>query len=126
MPVSTTAEAWLGRPLDADVGEAGAAGLIRRYLAAFGPATVRDLQAWSGLQRLQPVVDGMRLRLFRDRRGAALYDLPRAPRPDPDTPAPPRLLPDYDNALLAHADRARTLEDDGRREGLIGKPTFLV
>jgi hypothetical protein len=123
LPVCTTAEAWLGRPL----ARARAPGpMIRRYLAAFGPATVSDIQAWSGLARLQPALDRMRLRVCRDRRNRTLYDLPRAPRPSPDVPAPARLLPDYDNALLAHDDRARILPDDRRREGLIGKPTFLV
>jgi hypothetical protein len=123
LPVCTTAEAWLGRPL---APSRGAAGMIRRYLAAFGPATVRDAQAWSGLANLQPIVDRMRLRVLADDKGRTLYDLPRAPRPAPDTPAPPRFLPDFDNALLAHADRARILPDDDRREQLIGKPTFLV
>jgi hypothetical protein len=119
----TTAEWWLGRQLGAD---ASPARLIRRYLRAFGPASVRDMQAWSGLGGLDETVARLGLRTFHDERGRVLHDLPRAPRPDPDTPAPPRFLPDYDNALLAHADRARIFAEADLRGGLIGKPTFLV
>ncbi len=121
--VCTTAEAWLGRPL---ASERGPGKLIKRYLAGFGPATVRDIQTWSGLLGLQEVVERLRLRTFHDQRGNVLYDLPRAPRPDPDTPAPSRFLPDYDNALLAHADRARIFTQANQPGQLIGKPTFLV
>jgi hypothetical protein len=119
----TTAEAWLGRPLDAsrDAGK-----MIKRYLAAFGPASVRDVQAWSGLRGLQETMRSLRVRTFRDSKGETLYDLPRGPRPDPDTAVPPRFLPDYDNALLAHADRTRIFDVEGRRKPPIGKPTFLV
>ncbi|MEV0534500.1 winged helix DNA-binding domain-containing protein [Kitasatospora sp. NPDC050463] len=109
----TTAESWLGRPLDR---AASLDGLALRYLAAFGPATVADLQKWSGLSRLGAVLGRLAPELvtFRDEHGRLLYDLPQAPRPDPAVPAPVRLLAPFDNLLLSHADRTRVLPEEYR------------
>jgi hypothetical protein len=110
--VGTTAEAWLGRPLEQ---QPSVADVIRRYLAAFGPATVRDAATWSRYTGLAEVFERLRpeLRTFRDEAGREHFDVPGAPRPDPGVGAPVRLLPQYDNVLLGHADRTRFVTDAG-------------
>jgi hypothetical protein len=93
-----------------------AAYLIRRYLAAFGPATRADVSAWSGvpIRGLTPGFESQRLRVFRDERGRELLDLPRAPLADGDVAVPPRLLPRWEELLLAHKDRTRVLPEEYR------------
>ncbi len=103
----TTFQAWLGR----EPGPAASAeSLVLRYLRAFGPASVADMRAWSGLtfreafERLRPTLE-----VFRDENGVELFDVRDGPRPPGATPVPVRLLPDYDNILLGHADRTRIM-----------------
>lgn len=108
------ADDWLGAPVSVEPRPAH--DLVRRYLAAFGPATPADAQNWSGLQGLRPVFEELREELvtFRDERKRELFDLPGAPRPDPDTPAPVRFLADFDSAILGHQDRSRIIADEHR------------
>jgi winged helix DNA-binding protein len=110
------AEDWLGPPpveLDAD---GGVAHLVRRYLGGFGPATVAEIANWAGLRTstVAAAVAGLRLRRFQTEDGNELVDLPGAPLPDPDTPAPVRLLPTWDAILLVHARRALILPEEYR------------
>jgi len=111
----TSADAWLGAP---DMPAMTPDELVVRFLTAFGPATVKDAQTWSGVTRLAEVFDRLRPALvtFRDEDGRELFDLPDAPRPDPDTPAPIRYLYDFDNLLLSHADRSRVISEGYHRQ----------
>lgn len=125
----TSIEAWLGEP---PVDGLTVDGLVLRYLRAFGPASVIDAQMWCGLTKLGDVFERLRpgLLVFRDGRGRELFDLPAAPRPDPETPAPPRFLYDYENMLLSYADRSRAIDPERTRRVVVrqnvGISTFLV
>ena len=128
-PRFTLAESWLGEPVAA---EPDLRRLVFRYLAAFGPATVTDIQTWSGLGRLKEPIEALRPELvtYRDEQGRELFDLPDMPLPDGDTPAPERLLPEYDNLLLSHSNRTRVIADAHRSQvylpGLRVRSTILV
>ncbi len=122
------AEELLGEPPAGADPEA----LVARYLGAFGPASAKDVKTWSGAGAMKAVLDGMRDRLevFHDERRRELFDLPDAPRPDADVPAPVRYLPEFDNLVLAHDDRTRVIADEHRplvtTKNLRVKATFLV
>ena len=127
------AEDWLGPPAD-DLDEAaGLELLVRRYLAAFGPATRAEVASWMGVKptALQPAFAAVELRRFRAEDGDELLDLPRAPLPAADTEVPVRFLPTWDATLLAHARRAQVLPEEYRPRIFHSKnpqsvPTFLV
>jgi hypothetical protein len=123
------ADGRLDRPFESDKRPHA---LLLRYLTAFGPASATDVQAWSGLPGLGTVLNELRpqLRTFRDERRRELFDLPAAPRPLEDTPAPARFVADFDNLILSHADRTRVIADEHRavvvtKNGQV-LPTILV
>jgi hypothetical protein len=124
----TMIQSWLGRDVDPT---ARLDDVIPRYLAAFGPASIKDMQTWCGLTSLREVVQRLDLRTFHDESGTQLYDIPDGILPDPDTPAPVRLLPEYDNCLRSHADRRRIMTDEARATLFATKndapmPAFLI
>jgi len=127
LPVCAMAESWLRRSFKTDTAPDA---MILRYLAGFGPASVQDMQVWSGMPRLQEVAERLRPRLlsFRDEQGRELFDLPEAPRPPADTPAPPRFLPEFDNLILSHADRDHVIAAADRPRIISNTvlPTLLV
>jgi hypothetical protein len=126
------AEEWVGEAPAIDEAD-GIELLVRRYLAAFGPASLAELANWAGLppKRVQPVLGRMSVRRFAAEDGTELLDLPRAPLPDPETPAPARFLPTWDATLLVHARRTGILPEKHRPKIFSSKnpqsmPTFLV
>ncbi len=122
-----TAEAWLGPGRPGDLRS-----LLHRYLAAFGPASVMDFQAWAGMTQLKKAIEPLKagLRCFRDEQGIELLDLPDAPLPPAETPAPVRLMPEYDNLIISHADRRRIIADQHRPKVFLSaarvRATFLI
>ena len=123
------ARSWLGA--DAAAGDAAAAHLVRSYLAAYGPASRADVAKWTGMARsvVGRGLEGLSLRHFTDEHGRELYDLPRAPIPPSNTPAPARLLPRFDSLVLSHQDRRRVISDEHRAAVIQGgevSATFLV
>ena len=127
-PVITRIGNWLPAPYERPIARET---LVRRYLAAYGPASIADMQTWSRLSRLGEVFEALRPELvtFTARDGRELFDLPDAPRPDADTPAPVRFLPLYDNVYLGYDNRRRMLAaDDETRINLFAdfRPAVLV
>jgi len=124
-PIWRSLESWLGRPVE---GDDAPDRLVLRYLAAFGPASVKDIATWSWLTRVREIIDRLRssLRIYRDERDGELFDVEDGALPDPETAAPVRFLPEYDNIALSHSDRGRIIDPRtvGRITGYVG--TFLV
>jgi hypothetical protein len=125
----TSAEAWLGLSL---ANSPSLEEMLLRYLGAYGPATIKDMQIWSGLSKLRETVEQLRprLRTFSDEQGNELFDLPDAPLPPADTIAPPRFLSEFDNMLLSYSDRSRILDEKYKPlvftiNGII-RSTFLI
>ncbi|MFE1409929.1 winged helix DNA-binding domain-containing protein [Streptomyces sp. NPDC058746] len=124
----TTVENWLGRPASESIESQAVDDAVLRYLTAFGPASVKDMQTWAGLTRLRGAFERLRpgLAVFQDENGVELFDLPDAPRPSADTPAPPRFLPEFDNLLLSHADRSRVITPEGKGRSWTGNQAHCV
>lgn len=141
----TTLGVWVGAEAEAGVGAGAGAGVegevgevddgavavddaVLRYLGAFGPASVKDMQTWAGLTRLREAFERLRPRLvvFQDENGVELFDLPEAPRPGADVPAPPRFLPEFDNLLLSHADRTRVIAPELKGRTWTGNQAHCV
>ncbi|MFY0758651.1 winged helix DNA-binding domain-containing protein [Metabacillus dongyingensis] len=127
--IHASAEDWLCQSL---VTNYSLESLILRYLKAFGPATISDIQTWSGLTKIRKVIEGLRLQLntFFDEDGNELFDVSHAEYPDIDTPVPVRFLAEFDNILLSHKNRTRIIADEYRSRvftvnGII-KATFLI
>ncbi len=131
-PLFQAARSWVEMPFATP--DAGLEHLVRRHLAAFGPASIADIARWSRIERgrLKPVLERLspELRRFRDEAGRQLYDVADGPIPPGDTPAPPRLLPMWDSALLAHEDGTRMTPELHRRRMVMPNgdylPAFLV
>jgi len=135
-PRFALADDWLGAevPVESDDPDAALDALdrlVERYLRAFGPAGVTDVQTWSGLPGVAESLERLRPSLATFKAGRTeLFDLPDAPRPDPDTPVPPRFLPEFDNVLLSHRKRTRIVADEHRKQvylpALRVAPTVLI
>jgi hypothetical protein len=117
-------DSWAGRELER---EPSIDEVVLRYLRAFGPASVMDMQNWSGLTKLKEVFERLRPRLatFHDEQRKELFDLPDAPRPNPEVRAPVRFLGEYDNVLLGHADRRRIIPEEFPWQGMLAEGRFV-
>jgi Winged helix DNA-binding domain len=128
-PQFVLAESWIGRPVPS---EDNLPELVFRYLAAFGPASVTDMQAWSGVSKLKDTFEKLKsdLQRYRDEQRRELFDLPNLLLPAGDAPVPVRFLPEFDNLLLSHSNRTRVIADEHRSKvflpGLRVRATLLV